>query len=610
MTQGAAGPTWVFSYNDRNEMTVAAYSSTPGGTVSQMVTYVYDAYGNRIEQDYWNGTTTVVTRFGMDGWDPAQPTPVGNENFNTWADLNSSNALTTRREFGTGFDQPIAQQSSSGTVLWYLTDYEGSVRQIVNNSGTVVGTLAYTAFGQITTNSGTTDRYGYTGMQWDTAVNLYVDGAREYNPATGRYQQQDPKGFGAGDPDLYRYVKNAPTDATDPSGNQPQNDPLWRSNLEKLYQRSNRYYNLLESIGKMKSFEVRGEKLYDTNQEYADLVNAYRELVEEFWGIKGLIEEKAGAGDQRNRFSEFREYVINNLDSLPDPKPNPMAEIGGPADILLKQIWDLQRQASKGFSDGINDGVASTVESIYNIDKLPGALRQIATNPEARQALIEQLGKKLDAIERGEAHALGELVVELPGIATGVGAGATAVKTGAKLVLKVSAGALQKISKAALKNLSGKDLVKLLVKSEWEAKQAAAKVKAGLNAPKTPPSPYQVHIDPKTGRGPMAIDTSKFASGEATLKGGIRNPKAFWKQWAETYGDTLSPANKAAIKAGRSPVVDEQWIKTFPEHAPYKGETIIHHHLDYGPNAIPLPETVHSKQPGWGIWHPEHAGGK
>ncbi len=210
----------MFSYNDRNEMTVAAYSSTPGGTVSQMVTYVYDAYGNRIEQDYWNGTTTVVTRFGMDGWDPAQPTPVGNENFNTWADLNSSNALTTRREFGTGFDQPIAQQSSSGTVLWYLTDYEGSVRQIVNNSGTVVGTLAYTAFGQITTNSGTTDRYGYTGMQWDTAVNLYVDGAREYNPATGRYQQQDPKGFGAGDPDLYRYVKNAPTDATDSSGDE------------------------------------------------------------------------------------------------------------------------------------------------------------------------------------------------------------------------------------------------------------------------------------------------------------------------------------------------------------------------------------------------------
>ncbi|MFL1391029.1 hypothetical protein ACI77F_25520 [Pseudomonas tritici] len=30
--------------------------------------------------------------------------------------------------------------------------------------------------------------------------------------------------------------------------------------------------------------------------------------------------------------------------------------------------------------------------------------------------------------------------------------------------------------------------------------------------------------------------------------------------------------------------------------------------MDYGKNAIPLPSSVHSKQPGWGIWHPEHSG--
>ncbi|MDB5339642.1 MAG: outer rane adhesin like protein [Planctomycetaceae bacterium] len=122
-------------------------------------------------------------------------------------------------------------------------------------------------------------------------------------------------------------------------------------------------------------------------------------------------------------------------------------------------------------------------------------------------------------------------------------------------------------------------------------------------------SPYQIHIDPKTGRGPMAIDTSTFKSGEPTLYGGIRNPKAFWREWKGTYGNTLSEANGLAVKAGRSPVVDDQWIKQFPEHAPYKGETLIHHHLDYGPKAIPLPDTLHSRQPGWGIWHPEHAGG-
>ena len=162
-TVGAAGATWTYTYNNANQMVGASYSATKGGAVTQMVTYIYDAFGNRIEDDYWNGTSTTVTRFGMDGWDPALPAATGTDNFNTWADLNSSNALTVRRAFGTGIDDVIAQQSSGGTVLWYLTDYEGSVRQLVNNSGTVVGTLAYSAYGQTTTSSGTTDRYGYTG---------------------------------------------------------------------------------------------------------------------------------------------------------------------------------------------------------------------------------------------------------------------------------------------------------------------------------------------------------------------------------------------------------------------------------------------------------------
>jgi RHS repeat-associated protein len=102
----------------------------------------------------------------------------------------------------------------------------------------------------------------------------------------------------------------------------------------------------------------------------------------------------------------------------------------------------------------------------------------------------------------------------------------------------------------------------------------------------TPPtiaSPYQVHIDPITGRGPMAIDTSVFMSGEGTLNGGICNPNAFWRAWADTYGDTLSPANEAAIAARRSPIVDQQWITTFPEQAPYQGETLIHHQLGLWP---------------------------
>jgi hypothetical protein len=42
--------------------------------------------------------------------------------------------------------------------------------------------------------------------------------ARWYDGTTGRWMTQDPLGFAAGDSNLYRYVHNQPTGATDPSG--------------------------------------------------------------------------------------------------------------------------------------------------------------------------------------------------------------------------------------------------------------------------------------------------------------------------------------------------------------------------------------------------------
>jgi uncharacterized protein RhaS with RHS repeats len=39
-----------------------------------------------------------------------------------------------------------------------------------------------------------------------------------YDPMVGRFLEEDPIGFAAGDPNLFRYVRNSPTNATDPSG--------------------------------------------------------------------------------------------------------------------------------------------------------------------------------------------------------------------------------------------------------------------------------------------------------------------------------------------------------------------------------------------------------
>jgi len=100
------------------------------------------------------------------------------------------------------------------------------------------------------------------------------------------------------------------------------------------------------------------------------------------------------------------------------------------------------------------------------------------------------------------------------------------------------------------------------------------------------------------------IDTSNFKGGTPTKNGGIRERIQFWKEWQTRYPETLSEANKAIIKGDRAPRIDATWCKYFPDQAPYMGEKLIHHHINYGAKAIPLPEPFHRYQPGRGILHP------
>jgi uncharacterized protein RhaS with RHS repeats len=61
-----------------------------------------------------------------------------------------------------------------------------------------------------------------------------------YDPTIGRWISQDPLGFEAGDANLYRYVGNSPTNATDPSGLQINpgvtfpNTPQWNYNQQQM----------------------------------------------------------------------------------------------------------------------------------------------------------------------------------------------------------------------------------------------------------------------------------------------------------------------------------------------------------------------------------------
>jgi RHS repeat-associated protein len=128
--------------------------------------------------------------------------------------------LQTRYLRGDVVDQIFARLAANGTAAWYLTDRQGSVRDVTDASGAVQDHLSYGGFGNVLSESNAAfgDRYKYTGRELDSETGLQYNRARYYDPKIGRWTSEDPSGFQAADPDLYRYVHNGPTNASDPSG--------------------------------------------------------------------------------------------------------------------------------------------------------------------------------------------------------------------------------------------------------------------------------------------------------------------------------------------------------------------------------------------------------
>jgi RHS repeat-associated protein len=201
-TQVSTGINWAYSYDYRNRMTVATEKNSGGTTIGQ-ATFTYDPENRRIGTDI-NGTQTWTVFDGV----------------NPYADFNSSGALQDRYLYGPAVDEILARMDSSNNVAWYLPDRLGTIRDVVNTTGTVLDHVIYDSFGNVTseTNATNGDRFKFTGREFDAATGLYFYRARYYDPATGRFVEQDPLSFGGGDSNLYRYCGNEPTGYLDPTG--------------------------------------------------------------------------------------------------------------------------------------------------------------------------------------------------------------------------------------------------------------------------------------------------------------------------------------------------------------------------------------------------------
>jgi len=192
-----AGSTYGFGYNSRNRMAVAQLNQ------STVATYIYNAGGERMAKAA--GGATERYNYDMD------------------SQLLSEYGVTNR-EYIYLDGIPVANLDTQGTatsIAYVTADELGTPRAIADGSGNTVWAWAYQGnpWGeQQPSGNGYTYNMRFPGQYFDAETGLNYNINRDYDPATGRYWQADPLGYGGGQWSLYAYVNNSPLMLADPFG--------------------------------------------------------------------------------------------------------------------------------------------------------------------------------------------------------------------------------------------------------------------------------------------------------------------------------------------------------------------------------------------------------
>jgi RHS repeat-associated protein len=117
--------------------------------------------------------------------------------------------------------------TAGGQVAYHHYDARGHCTMLTDSSGNILEQYEYDSFGlpYFYNGSGAQmdssaygNRFLFTGREWLSDLHLYDYRNRMYQPELGRFMQPDPKEFGAGDYNLYRYCHNDPINKSDPTG--------------------------------------------------------------------------------------------------------------------------------------------------------------------------------------------------------------------------------------------------------------------------------------------------------------------------------------------------------------------------------------------------------
>jgi len=162
--------------------------------------YIYDGDGLRQSKTV---TTPVGTTTTAETWDTAEGLP-----------LLARDGAT---EYLTGPDGQPVEAMSGTTIMYLLHDQLGSTRGVLDNSGSLIASLGYDPYGNVTEYTGTIQMpFGFAGEYTDRETGFQYLRARYYDPRTAQFLTRDPLESATHQP--YAYTTDDPINATDPSG--------------------------------------------------------------------------------------------------------------------------------------------------------------------------------------------------------------------------------------------------------------------------------------------------------------------------------------------------------------------------------------------------------
>ncbi len=214
----------TYTYTDNGEL----YTKTVG---SDVTTYTYDVLGNLTQVELPNGT---MIDYIIDGRNRRVGKKVNNTLEKVWlykdglnpiAELDGNGAVVKRFIYASKPNVPDFMIIPSGVTnagtYRIISDHLGSPRLIINlNDGLPASQLYYDEWGNIDTIKSTNidfQPFAFAGGLYDTDTKLLRFGARDYDPAIGRWTSKDPIRLREGQ-NFYVYSRNNPINFVDFNG--------------------------------------------------------------------------------------------------------------------------------------------------------------------------------------------------------------------------------------------------------------------------------------------------------------------------------------------------------------------------------------------------------